>query len=353
MTRIVAAPHAQQLTQLRTASVDDLLSDLATAEVTQPAIPFELDLSTLDRLERPAGAILSNALIGTFGSLPLRIKLPPASIPEWLEYSGLAFALANREGPTDLLGLDRPEDLVAPWREYWLPGAELVEEPGSQPLFSPGIVGETETIPNITGSCCASFVDPHLSSADVGSHPLNTFVWPWLDRLLPGQRQKREGTGDRYALIEDIGRLVDETVQNVTQHAVTYGQDVRSLLQVAVTHGGGAKSFDRVYLAVQDTGPGIVSTARGKVDAVARASIDDQQLLFKLFDGSLPPWGRGRGMGLPKVLEICANHQGVLHVATQFTRLRAESARPPLVTWRNGVGLKGTVIVLMLPLTYK
>jgi hypothetical protein len=351
----LTSPHAQPLTQLRTSSIDGLLSGLATATREHPELPLYLDLSALAHLERPAGTILTNALVGTFGELPLRIALPASGSQTWLSQSGLAFALANRSGPTTLEGIDHPDELLAPWRQYWLPGAELTEEPaGEQPLFDPAEIGETENEPDVTGSHYAAFVDPHRSSRDVGSHPLNTFVWPWLDRLLPHHRPRHDRSGQRRrTLIEDIGHFVDETVRNIAQHAATSMPDVRSLLQVSVTRGGGTRSFDRIYVTVQDTGPGITSTARRKIDPVIRATIDDRQLLFKLFDGSLPPWGRGRGMGLPKVREICATHSGTLHVATQLTRLRAQRGRPRMVAWTNGVLLHGSVVVLMLPLSSK
>jgi len=197
----------------------------------------------------------------------------------------------------------------------------------------------------------AAFIDPHMSTDPViQDHPVNTVVWPWLGRLLPRARLGLSHRDSRESFIAEVGRLVTEMVLNVSQHAAPGRRDLRSIVHVSLTRGGGETSFDRLHLAVHDTGPGILSTARPKIRPDLSARIDDHQLLFKLFDGSLPPWDRARGMGLPKVVDICKRRKGSLLVASQTTRLRGQAQPPYLLTSRSDFNLHGTVLSVMLPL---
>lgn len=310
---------------------------------------IDLDLRQLNLIERSAGVLVSNALLGTFGECSLRVRLPSPADLDPLLATGLAFALANRPGPTVIESDDQDLDLD-PWRRSWTPISNAPWALGQ--LFSPALAGETELVPDLEGASFAAFVNPHLAAAGMSqTHPLATVVWPWLDELLPGRTHKWPAARkERQRFIEDVGCLLSETVLNIAEHAIRRNAGtVHSLVQVAVTRGGN-EGFDRIYLSVQDTGPGITATARGKLPPIASASLTDHQLFFKLFDGSLPSWHRGRGLGLPDVLDIVRRRQGSASVTSLGSRLRAQAEAPRLTTGPGSFVLDGTVILLMLPL---
>jgi Histidine kinase-, DNA gyrase B-, and HSP90-like ATPase len=329
---------------IRNAGVDELLA------AWQHAPELTIDLSTLGRFERVAGAIVANALLGSLGERPLQINLPKHRDP--LEAAGIAFALANRAGPTDVQPASRRPDPDV-WCRAWTPASQLPLFSADEPvaLFPPSAVGESEIEPDYIGRSFAAFIDPHIaSSAGSQKHPVAGALWPWLDRLLP-----RTATGwslaaeRRRRFIVDVGRLLSELILNVSEHAQRPASRLHSLVQVSFTHGGRG-SFDRLYLTVQDTGAGIASTARPKLDPRVAAALDDHQIVFKLFDGSLPPWDQGRGLGLPKVAELVHRHAGQLWAATGTTRLRAGRNSPRLVSGPAPFRLDGTVVVAMLQL---
>jgi hypothetical protein len=349
------------LTHIRTTAVDDLLANWEGNLRAEPDRPLVLDLAELSQLERVAGLTLSCALLGSLGDAALILKLPPEPHLDWLLASGLAFAVANRSGRTALESeSSSPPDLRV-WKKAWTPGTVAAWK-GTQvdaadprakatgTLFAPSSVGEPETVPDLYGPTFAAFVDPHLTRAETHDHPLSTVVWPWLDRLLPRRPPTWHTKELRRRFIGDVGELLSEVVLNIAEHAAGRGASrLRSLVQVSVTRGGRG-SFDRLYLSVQDIGPGIAATARPKVDPTLRATLADHQLVFKLVDGSLPPWGRARGMGLPRVLSICQRHNGSLHVATKTTRLRGGQDANRLVSGPASFCLDGTLVALMLPL---
>ena len=339
---------AQLAKQLRSQQVDDLLSDLQADAASRGKI--EIDLKTLGQVERAAGAILSNALVGTLGRLPLTIKVPAGSAIPWFEASGLAFAVANRPGPTFVEGAGVEPD-NARWRRSWRPGNALPWRDlvgGDQAeLFDPSLTGETGVRPSLYGPGYAAFVNPHLAArSGSAGHPLNTLVWPWLNRLLPAAAPD----GVRRHFVASVGRLIDELVGNVAEHARRpEGEPVCSLVQVSLTRGGRG-SFDRLYLTVSDNGPGIAATARPKIDPSKAAALTDPQLLAKLLDGTLAPWGRARGMGLPKVAELTRAYRGTLRAATKMTRLAVGEHDGAVRTRQSDFILDGTVLAVMLPL---
>src|SRR4051812_46760854 len=91
---------------------------LASAQaVDAPALG--LDLSEFSALPRETAALLTNALLGTFGHADLRLRVGDASL-DWLYASGLAFAVANRPGPTVIE--DREGRTIDErWSQDWLP----------------------------------------------------------------------------------------------------------------------------------------------------------------------------------------------------------------------------------------
>jgi hypothetical protein len=339
---------AEVAKQLRSQDIDHLLLDLQISAAALGEI--EIDLQALAQLERPAGAVLSNALVGTLGTLPLKIKAPARTALPWFEASGLAFAVANRDGPTSVEGAAVEPD-KARWRRSWRPGSELPwrELVGGEQaeLFDPSLIGETRIRPSLYGPGHAAFVNPHLAARPSnGAHPLNTVIWPWLNRLLPTPTS--EAARDRF--VAAAGRLIDELVGNVAEHARRpAGDTLSSLVQVSLTRGGRG-SFNRFHLTVSDNGPGIAATARPKLDPSKAAALSESQLLSKLLEGTLAPWDRARGMGLPKVAELTRAYRGTLRAATKMSRLMIGGDVRAVRTERSGFVLDGTVLTVMLRL---
>jgi len=310
---------------------------------------MQLDLSALSGVERAAGSVLACALLGSLGGKPLHVNASKDAHLDWLTASGLAFAVANRTGRTDVQGADPA--VLAAWREAWAPGIGMSDSAADGMLFAPEMIGETAIQPDIAGGGFAAFINPHLERRRRGPHPVATVLWPWLNRLVPQPRLRATETSRRDRLITDVGQVVDELVSNVGDHA-TAGQPIHSLVQLSVTRGGGQRSTNRLHITVSDTGVGIPTTARQRLSAVQRSTLADDQLLFKLLDGSLEPWGRGRGQGLPRVTAVTRRYHGRLQVATKHVRAAlSEGAEPiDLSTHTSGFRLDGTVITVTLPL---
>lgn len=342
--------HLHLTSTLRYDTIEDTLLDLQLAHERDPQARLTIDLGELEHVERPAGALLSNLLVGTLDRAPVLLKLPRGRAASWLVASGLAFAVANRVGDTVINGPLEFE--VADWRRPWSSGTRNTWRHLTEPtdsLFDPDALGETTLRPDLFGPNFAAFVDAHLApAAGHTGHPLAGVVWPWLDRLLPGRRGRLAHRA-RGSYISEVGRLVSEAVGNVREHARRPDARLHSLVQLAVTRGGRGSS-NRLHLVVQDNGPGIASTARAKVSPVARASLSDHQLLFKLCDGSLPPWGRGRGMGLPRIVQGCQRLDGRLRIWTKTSRVSATSEAVGLSAGDGAARIDGTVLSMTLPL---
>lgn len=336
--------------EIRASNVETLLQQLDSESARVGTREMHLDLSRVSRIERLAGGLLSNALMGSLGEGPLTVDLDEHST-DWLWTSGLAFAIANRLGETEIIGSGSSEDVseLRAWRQSWRPGMEvtwreMLTATQSQ-LFAPPSIGETEAIPDLFGPTFAAFVDPHLNRSDAsGAHPIATVIWPWLDRLLPGPSRQ---SGARHRYISEVGRFITETVANVSEHAAGSGYPCRSLAQVSITSGGDGR---RLYLSVQDTGPGIATTARPKLDSAEQELVGtDEDLLRMLLSGRLRPWGRSRGLGLPFIARIAKSRGGKMFVATRRSRLSQDSSHG-MTASSSDFDLTGTVVAIMLPI---
>lgn len=344
MTTLGASAH-----RLSPTVVEDLLDRLDVAEER-----LTLDLRQLDTIERSAGAILSNALVGSLGHRTLEI-CAGENADELMRSSGLAFALANRVGTTVIHGRSDVSP-SAGWAREWRPGQleplRAMMRPGDAELFEPSELHETAIEPDLFGPTYAAFVNPHLTQPSLQHHPLTTLLWPWLDRLIPRRQPRPVDTEARALWVADVGRVVDEVLSNVCEHARhSDGRRIHSLVQVSVTRGGGERSTNRLHLCIQDTGPGIPLTARPKIGPAIAAELNETQLVGRLLEGTLSPWGRGRGQGLPRVAEICRRLSGTLRLATKITRATVEggSTNEAVLLTPAPFRLDGTVVTLTLP----
>ncbi len=325
-------------------SIEGYLEGLPIA----PALsePLFLDWEKLRRIEAPAASILSQALIGRLGNLPLVIRIP--SDLDHLEavfWSGVRFALANREGPTEVI----PELLAEPqWRRSWVPGeVRAMRGLFQQHLFDPQEFGVK---PDIFGRYHAAFINPHRLPAKAANQDIGSIVRPWLSDVLPNLRNSEVMAPARQHFLFEVTAVIDELLQNVREHArhTSVGSPTRSLVQISVTLGGGVESFNRIYISVQDAGPGIVTTARPKIRFSEGAEMSDADLLAHLFTGDLDPWNQGRGMGLPRVWRIVqARKNAGLWVASNKERLA--SSEGSLASIGAGFDIGGSVVVAMIP----
>jgi Histidine kinase-, DNA gyrase B-, and HSP90-like ATPase len=348
ISRPTMTAHNDAPQRLNTSVVEHLLQQLCEQDA------LELDLREIGAIERGAGAILSNALVGTLGDLPLKVNVGDMR-SDWITTSGLAFALANRPGATFVRGRATPGDTpqwARPWRPGFIEPLRAMMPRGAGQLFTPDQLGETSTPPDLYGPTYAAFVSPHLTRPTLQRHPLTTLLWPWLDRLIPRQAYAGADQQPRRDWVAGVGRIVDEIVGNICEHA--FSEDagsVHSLVQVSVTRGGGERSANRLHLCIQDSGRGIPATARPKLNPALNAELEETQLISRLLEGTLAPWGRGRGQGLPAVADVARRLKGHLRLATKTTRatIDGESRDNAARASRQRFRIDGTVVTVTLP----
>ncbi len=210
--------------------------------------------------------LLNCALLTVLDDIAISIT-PPR--PEVLARYGLMFGLAHHSAPTSFVGeteaATSAAGLLAEWRRPWTPGTK------QQWLH---LFGPTESHhhgssePSVLGPQLAAFVNPHLVQRVPRGPRVSHVVRPWLFDLLPRARH----TTDRNPGMEftdDLGRAIDELVDNVGCHAVASrasARTVRSAVFLLLARGNSGDVRDRIYIVVLDTGPGILATARPKID---------------------------------------------------------------------------------------
>lgn len=119
-----------------------------------------------------------------------------------------------------------------------------------------------------------------------------------------------------------------EAGQNVAHHS---GRRL-GFLAAASTHGG-----RRLYFAVSDSGKGMLSTLRGR-----GARSDAEALKLALQKGTSGTSDRGRGVGLPDILDRVTELGGDLHVLSGRASVTARGPR----RWYGSAdhGFEGTVL---------
>jgi hypothetical protein len=309
---------------LRFDAVEEHLRQLDQLTRANPHEPVELDWKHIARVDPDAGAIFGAALLGSFANRRFLITLPkdPSRLDD-LSRVGLTFAIANRaRGLTALRGASQDDLGLTFWSRSWSRTADVT--PPQLQLFAPEAIDEEAV--DVEGTRHAAFVNPHLAQPVAGARtPAATVTRPWLTRLLPSWRQQPAALIKTF--LDDANTIVSELVENVREHALVRPdtrEPTASLLKLAL-------SSHRLYITVQDNGPGIAQTARPKVEAVAGtyASKRDSEIVADLIDGLVPGWGRARATGLPKVARATAAHGGTLRVFSRRVRLTTANGLTP------------------------
>lgn len=339
--------HVPTPPTLSPSGVDGYLRSLYRTWQLHPSRPLELNWDDLHQLDDVAGQILASGLLGELADVPLVVRVPAAkSRLLTLARTGVVFALANRSTEiTTLEGAHADEFDLPSWRRTWSPSSpsafDLVAD-GQAQLFSAAAVGESEYAPNIAGRKHAAFINPHLTDDGVGETTVRGAARPWLRQLLgatgPGGEQIE-------TFIEQTGRLVDELIDNVREHALRgqRGDPSESLVTIAVTEG----EKGHLHVTVMDTGRGIAATARPKLNV--SGSVTDAVIVEGLLLGRYQGWHNGRGIGLPKVWDVCTQFNGQMFIASNS--LRADVGRRGKLRVADGrFSLGGTVVSAALPI---
>lgn len=312
-------------------SADHYLEGLMAQATAGPSVPLRLNLRPLAAMSYADATLVANGLIGSLGHVALEVDPVPREELAHLARSGVCFALANRTGPTRVSSVEVMQ--LDAWRESWSPGA-------AQPLrelFSAEELSETQYVPRLFSPYHAAFVQPHLAAAVGGGSEVTRVLRPWLLRIIPGKKLRLDPE-----FVADIGTLVEELVENVREHARRQpdGKPTCSLIDVSVTRGGHG---NRINVSVQDTGPGIVATARTKLSAPA-AGLSAPELVAALLKGEAGSWHRARGLGLPRVWDAVRERVGArISVATGVVRLDG-SGKTSLHAEASSFDLAGTVV---------
>lgn len=287
--------------------VPDFVRDLRAG---QPERTLELDLRGL-RLHADAASLLSSVLLGPLGDRKITVHITSKDPGERTHprpniQLEILFALANRRGSSRFAGHSQPgrtdsewtENFLLEWRNAWTPGGrtpwrQLFAEPdktASPPLLPQNAYDEL--FPDIFGRHSAAFINPHLGSGRTGRSDLNQAISSWMSRVLPDFNDYTKDPELRKRFVTDVGSVVEELVENVRDWASLQvdRQPSRCLVRVFVTR---ASDFDRLYLTILDTGPGILATTRGRC-----AEMHPEALFRGLLTGSLV-LARARGFGLP------------------------------------------------------
>ena len=323
------------------------------------------DWRPLRRVDRFAGALLSNALLTELAHRQITVYMPQRTY-RWgmLARASLLFGLAQRDPRLTKLET-QDENLIGfldPWRRTWSPAVAVpryrlagkrIAAESNQTTF-PSLHGLREH-PSVYGRYHAAFVNVHRSQKS-GVQSSRDRVRAWLMALLPGTRAKPPQNDPLLRFVEIADVLLTELLENVNEHAPfreAAGKRIpsKSLVQLSVTLGGGSESYNRLYIGVQDTGPGLISTARPKLGS--EAPHDDEDLLEKLFRGGLRKIAPRRGHGLPAVHDIIKDTPGAeLRVATGSLALEATRSNGLAVT-AAGVPVPGSTFVMKIPLPRK
>lgn len=317
------------------------LRDLEDQFESAPSRPLQFDWPGIlppPEEDAVSASLVVNWLLGSLTEARLRLRLPNEETA-WAAAvrSGLPFALANRVGDTLIEPASADIWLTGlAWKRSWTPGTRsawtglLGESPAGlgealSAWTHDGNGGERtangnghDEVTGLYGPRHAIFVNPHRARRAHGSEHVFQLISLWLSRHL--RAAGLEDAHRRDSFLNAVRTWIDELVQNVRGHATSSkGPAVKSFVRVELLSVGDEQ---RLLLAVQDTGPGIASTARPKLSQADQQMLSDDDLLIeKLLLGQVAPWGRARGIGLPQVVRACHEHEATLSILSGNVRV--------------------------------
>lgn len=324
--------------------------DFAQRELGGQAV--HLDLSKVQP-DRVAASILTGALLTSVANGVLQLTLPASDRKDAIARNGLLFAVANRKGRVELQPDDpRFSQWLDQWRRPWTRGTR-------EPFLRLGREEATLVEPSVFGKDYAAFINPHRTGGVAGANSgVAEVVRPWLHRFLPRLTTAQERTASGPEFVKGIGRLIDELVENVSEHAAGgRSLDVQSLVLTSLARGNNENARHRLHISVIDTGPGIVETACRKIRVAGAApsgwsSADKRMLLRNLFEGQVPHLGRARGFGLPAVWDTVRCWDGANLVAVT-NGLLVRSERASLEVRDVAQIVNGTIVSATFPIPPK
>lgn len=226
-----------------------------------------------------------------------------------------------------------PEALrSADWAWPWTPGSHHL----ASALFSTPDGAPTAAL---SGPNFATFNDPHLTYPSWGASGLIALVRRWLHKRLTVLGRSREAAD---ASADKAGFYIGELVGNIREHAVL--EDRESIRSQAWIRLDERTEGHLLSLCVVDSGPGIEATLTAKLGDLAPSGVP----LFKsLLRGSLPGWGRARGIGLSRCYQIVEETIGAsMHVASGGIRCHGRQGDLDVVPAGS---VSGTLVVVTLP----
>jgi hypothetical protein len=308
-----------QVNELTEDRVEHVLADLpATEEVA---------------LELQGGSVIDATAVGLLHSMFLadsrvhRVTVRGSLVNECARL-GLASAISRAPQLSA-----EPEDLRSvSWAWPWTPGSRHI----ANALFS---TPEGASTPALSGPDFATFNDPHLTYPSWGSSGLIALVRRWLHRRLVVQGRDERAAD---AAAEKAGFYMGELVGNIREHAVLEDREsVRSQAWVSLAAGADSGFLS---LCVVDSGPGIEATLTAKLGERAPSGAP---LFERLLRGSLPGWGRARGIGLSRCYQIVEESPGASMLVASGG-VRCQGHHDQLKAVSAGV-VSGTLVVVTLP----
>ena len=254
----------------------------------------ELGLEGTRRLPPLPLLLMSNLVMGGSAESLRRVTLPSDSAARLaVMRSGLHFSLSVAQQDSDnALNVDYPglsPDAIQKWQHLWSSPWSL-EEPSAGRLFdiTPVRCEQTAEVPDVreyvkkadnAKKAVRVVVDPGLRSREsiMRDTPKGlTHYWLRLVTPMSGNAVLHKKRSMWMSLVSR--RILKEILLNVVDHANNCPpsrptiMNVRSLMILARTDGGGLDSYPRLRTLVTDNGYGLINTLRPKLQSSAEES---------------------------------------------------------------------------------
>jgi anti-sigma regulatory factor (Ser/Thr protein kinase) len=322
-------------TQIGLSNAETIISDALKFYAEDSAQIITFDLSEVKAIERPAGTLLCHALVSNLNGADISIIPPESSPVTKLAQAGFGFAIAHRSGNCEIQGMPADNLFLKKWKYPWTSGTPSDPElfPREPDDTAPAIYGRENNRSH------AAFINPHITARIQNEQVFSTRITSWLRSIVPPRAFQVD-----QEFIQDIQQVIYELLANVAGHAFEWRKsDLLSLVQLSITRGNRQETRDRVWVSIIDNGPGLIVTARPKIQD---QSLSDEDLIKALFTrGYLQTNSRARGFGLPLVRTLCMKRPATeLTVITGNMRLRYHNSS--LVALQtSGLDIQGTVVI--------